>query len=177
VADAERDPARIQFAKLLLDDEGLVRISAFELVSHLCARGDDQALLLGQFACGDYASAAGRVDSDGFFDEYVFAGLNCRFEVKGTKQRRRRHEDYLHIGFEQLSITVGTAEAFVGGEIELLSGTLGAVFEVVGGGGYLDVEAEDLARLQGTGSGTATATPAPDEPELKRPARRTGTSA
>ncbi len=147
VADAERDSACVEPAQLLLDGNGLVRLATFELMSHLGAGCNDQALLLGKLPRGDDAPAAGRIDGDGLLDEDVLARLDRRFEVERAKQRSRCHQNDLHVGFEQLAIAVGPAKAFIGRDVELLARSDCSGLEVVGGGGDLNVEAKNLSRL------------------------------
>ena len=52
---------------MLLNDDGLVRLAAVEVVSHFGPCGDDQSLLLGELAGDDDATASGRINGDGFF--------------------------------------------------------------------------------------------------------------
>ena len=168
VPDAVGDPAGVESAELLLDDDGLVRLAVLPVVAHLGAGGDDKALLLGELAGGYDSAAAGRIDRDGLLDEDVLTGVDGCLKVQRAEQRRSRHQDNLHIGLKQLAVAVGAAETSLRRDTELPASLDCPVRKVVGGGCNADVEAENLGCIERAGGGAPASTAAADKPDFER---------
>ena len=89
------------------------------LMTPLGAGDDGEFLLLRELRGRNHRATADRIDRHRLFHEHVFAGRDCRLEMRGPKTWRRRENHQVDVRREQLLVSVETREALGRGELEL----------------------------------------------------------
>ena len=136
-----------------------------------CFEAADQAHVLprGQLTGRQYASDAWRVDGHRFLGEYVYAGFDAGFDVRGAKMRWLCQDDNIHAAVQQTFVTVEAIEtarridqsAVAGTALEHAAGEFHAIGERIGQGCQPGFWIDG----QRAGNRTASAAAATDQPD------------
>ena len=96
-----------------------MRLEIARLVPPLRAGADPEVLRLGLFVDAEHGANARAIDRDGLLGEDVLAGRDRRLEVLRAEAGRRRQDDVVRVGREDLLVRVEADERLVVGHGDL----------------------------------------------------------
>jgi hypothetical protein len=116
------DPTGIKFAQSAFNGNGLMCEDAIPMMPKLCADDDMQTFPLGFLRCGEGATASGRVNGDGLFNENVLARFNSSLNENGMESVSNCYHDNIGISVKDFLVSRWTSETAFGWHSVVLSG-------------------------------------------------------